>query len=283
MAMSRILVGLSIAALVPAFLLFLGWLFQRRLIYFPLRQGVPPVGEVLAGGEEVGFETEDGLKLAGWFLPAQGGGTRVCVLVFNGNAGNRAERAPLARGLSRAGLSVLLSDYRGYGGNPGRPSEVGLQADARAARAYLGARDDVDPDRIVYLGESLGAAVAVALAGERPPAALVLRSPFTSLVDVGRAHYRFLPVGALLRDRYDSMERTARLSAPLLVVAGSEDHIVPIEQSRALYQAATGPKRLVTIEGADHNDFELAVGHQLVRQVVGFIREVVQASPEEDS
>jgi fermentation-respiration switch protein FrsA (DUF1100 family) len=103
------------------------------------------------------------------------------VLVFNGNGGNRAHRAPLAAALSRSGLAVLLFDYRGYGGNPGAPTEPGLLADARAARAYLASRPGVDPGRLVYLGESLGAAVAVALAVEVPPLALVLRSPFTSL------------------------------------------------------------------------------------------------------
>ena len=125
------------------------------------------------------------------------------------------------------GLAVLLFDYRGYGGNPGHPTEEGLAADARAALGYLAGRPEVDPERVIYFGESLGAAVALRLATERPPAALVLRSPFASLAEVGRRHYPVLPVSLLLRDRYDSAALAGRLDAPLLVVAGGRDQIVP--------------------------------------------------------
>ncbi len=134
------------------------------------------------------------------------------MLVCNGNAGDRSMRADLAAALNRHGLSVLLFDYRGYGGNPGRPSEDGLAADARAAQAWLAGQPDVDPNRIAYFGESLGAAVAIGLAVQRPPAALVLRSPFTSLADVG---VRALPVaaGAAAADRPVSVDRPDRVGA----------------------------------------------------------------------
>jgi fermentation-respiration switch protein FrsA (DUF1100 family) len=163
------------------------WLLQRRLIYFPMRQDVPPVATVLPGAKEITFETADGLRLSGWFAPAAATDSQATVLVFNGNAGDRSFRAPLAAALNRAGLSVLLFDYRGYAKNPGSPSEQGLVTDARAAWADLAAREDVDAGRLVYFGESLGAAVALALAVEHPPGALVLRSPFTSTVDSPRA------------------------------------------------------------------------------------------------
>jgi uncharacterized protein len=244
------------------------WSLQRRLIYYPQPVRVPVAASVLPGSEEVAFDTEDGLRLRGWFVPGDGG---AAVLVCNGNGGNRSLRAPLAAALSRAGLSVLLFDYRGYGGNPGRPSEAGLAADARAARAWLAARDGVDPDRIVYFGESLGAAVALGLALERPPAALVLRSPFTSLADVGRLHYPWLPVGLLLVDRYPSLDRVGRLTAPLLVVAGERDRVLPAAQSRRLYQAAPEPKRFALVPGADHNDWELLAGARLLHEVLGFL------------
>jgi fermentation-respiration switch protein FrsA (DUF1100 family) len=166
--------------LLAAVVLGLIWSQQRRLIYFPWPGRLPAASSVLTGSQEIVVETEDGIHLGGWFLPAQGDSPAPAVLVCNGNGGNRALRAPLATALSRAGLSVLLFDYRGYGGNPGRPSEDGLAADARAAQAWLAARPEVDPGRIAYYGESLGAAVALRLAVERPPAALILRSPFTS-------------------------------------------------------------------------------------------------------
>lgn len=266
------MLGLAIAAGAGVLPLGMLWLFQRCLIYFPTG-AVPPAAAVLGGSHEVAFDTDDGLRLGGWYLPAAGDGTGMTVLVFNGNAGNRSLRAPLAAALSQAGLSVLLFDYRGYGGNPGRPSEMGLLADARAARRYLVSRGDVDPPRLVYLGESLGAAVAVALATEVPPAALILRSPFTSLVEVGRLHYPFLPVGLLLRDRYPAADQIRHVASPLLVVAGERDGIVPPAQSRELYETAAGSKRFVLIPGANHNDPELLMGDRFMKEVVQFLRD----------
>jgi len=184
---------LTLVATIAVLLAAVVWLCQRRLIYFPRSQDVPPVASVLLGAEEISFDTPDGLRLSGWFAPSTATVAGATVLVFNGNAGDRSFRAPLAAALNQAGLSVLLFDYRGYGRNPGSPSEKGLVTDARTARAYAAARDKVDAGRLVYFGESLGAAVAVALALEHPPAALVLRSPFTSLTDMGR---QVLPIGA---------------------------------------------------------------------------------------
>ena len=194
------------------------------------------------------------------------------MLVFNGNAGNRAYRAPLAAALHRHGLQVLLIDYRGYGGNPGTPTEKGLAADSRAARAYLAGRSDVDRSRIVYFGESLGTAVAVDLAAEHPPAAIILRSPFTSMADVGQRHYPFLPVRLLLRDRFASIDQIQRVRAPLLVIAGGRDRIVPIENSRRLYDAAAAPKTLLVLPDADHNDDELLAGDEMIRAIVRFLQ-----------
>ncbi len=192
--------------------------------------------------------------------------------MFNGNAGNRAYRSGLARAFRAHGVAVLLFDYRGYGGNEGRPTEAGLAFDARAARAYLATRADVDPQRVVYFGESLGAAVAIGLAVEHPPAALVLRSPFTSLADVGRLHYPFLPVRWLLRDRFQSLERIAHIASPVLVIAGDRDRVVPLEQSRQLYAAASAPKRLVIISGADHNDEALADGPEVIQATLQLLQ-----------
>jgi fermentation-respiration switch protein FrsA (DUF1100 family) len=252
----------------------MAWLFQRKLIYIPITGSVPPAAEFLTTAEEVVIETADGLALGAWFVGPSVEANGATVVVFNGNAGDRSFRTPLAHALSRLGFNVLLFDYRGYGGNAGGPSEKGLAADARAVIVYLEGRDDVDHDRIVYFGESLGAAVAIGLATERPPAALVLRSPFTSLVDIGRKHYRILPVRTLLRDRYPSIDRVGGLDCPILVIAGEQDGIVPPEQSRALFEAAAEPKRFVLIPGAGHNDLELLAGDELIGEMLRFLREV---------
>jgi len=256
---------------IVAAVLALIWTMQRRFMYFPTG-GVPTPGEIgLTGVEPVTFETSDGLALRGWFFAASGPSPRVTLLVFNGNAGNRAHRSPLAAALRRHGLQVLLVDYRGYGGNPGTPSENGLTVDSRAARAYLAGRPDIDPARLVYFGESLGTAVAVDLAVEHPPAALVLRSPFTSMGDLGRHHYPFLPVGLLLRDRFAAIDQIQRVRVPLLVIAGGHDRIVPIENSRRLYNAAIAPKRILVLPDADHNDYELLAGDEMIQAIVRFL------------
>ena len=246
---------------------------QRRLIYFPSRDPVPSAATLLPGGRDVVLDTEDGKRLGAWYLPAAGEERGPGVVVFNGNGGDRAGRAMLATGLSRLGLSVLLFDYRGYGGNPGTPSEKGLAADARAAQAWLAKQTQVDPDRIVYFGESLGAAVAIGLSTERPPAALVLRSPFTSLADVAKAHYPWLPVGRLLIDRYPSIDRIGSLPTPVMVIAGDRDDIVPEALSRRLYDAAPDPKRYLLVPGTGHNDPELVVGDRVLADVGRFLSE----------
>lgn len=263
--------GLVILAAAWIAIAMLAWLFQRRLIYFPMSQTVPSVRSFLAAAEDVSFPTGDGIRLGGWFFEAQDGAGRATVLVFNGNAGDRSFRTPLALALAGEGYSVLLFDYRGFGGSGGRPSEAGLMADARAARAYLAGRADVDADRIVYFGESLGSAVAVGLATEQPPAGLILRSPFTSLPEVGQHHFRILPVRLLMKDRFASIDRIGGVSCPLLVVAGDADRTVPIRYSRKLFDAAGEPKRLAVIRGADHNDAALLDGKRMLDEVLRFL------------
>ena len=247
------------------------WAGQRALIYFPTSDVPSPAAAGLPHAQVVTFETVDGLVLEGWFVPAVRPGSGHTLLVFNGNAGHRGDRAYLAAQLSARGVATFLVDYRGYGGNPGLPSEEGLARDARAALAYVGQRHDVDPARIAFFGESLGAAVALRLALEYPPAALILRSPFSSLAAIGRHHYPFLPVRWLLRDRYPSIERIAHVTCPVLVVVGEEDRVIPASDSAVLYEAAPHPKRLVTIAGADHNDEGLAVGPVLIRAITDLL------------
>jgi uncharacterized protein len=268
---AAVIVGLTLAVTLGAL-----WVFQRRLIYFP-SSAVPPIGSVLPAGEDVVLVTDDGLDLDAWFVPAPTP-SGMTVLVFNGNAGNRGDRARLATALTGHGFDVLLGDYRGYGSNPGSPTEAGLASDARAAVVYLEGRDGIDAERLVYFGESLGAAVAIGLAAERPPAALVLRSPFTSLADVASVHYPVLPMSWLLWDRYDNLERIPDIDVPVLVIAGSDDRVVPFSQSIRVFDAATGTKDTFIVEGADHNDAALTSGSGMVDAVAAFVTRVVDGT-----
>lgn len=258
-----------LVALIAAFAVL-----QRRLIYFPFREVPRPEAVGLQQVETVTFQTADGVTLNAWFLPAPQQPAPFTVIVFNGNAGNRAYRAPLAEALRRNGMAVLLFDYRGFGENAGTPSESGLALDARATRDFLSGRPDVDASRLAYFGESLGAAVALELATEHAPAALILRSPFTSMTAVGQAHYPFLPVSLLLRDRYPSIDRITHVHSPLLVIAGGLDSIVPLDQTQRLYDIAPDPKTLLVIPDADHNDEALLSGREMIDTMLGFLGEL---------
>ncbi|WNB84322.1 alpha/beta fold hydrolase [Cellulomonas sp. ATA003] len=257
-----------VVLLVAVALVILVWLGQRWLVYVPDRSAPPPAATVLTGARDVALTTSDGLTLGAWWVPPSAP-SRGAVLVAPGNGGNRAGRAGLAEALSTTGLGVLLVDYRGYGGNPGAPSEVGLARDVRAARDFLLDDAGIGAEHLLYLGESIGTGPASALAVEHPPAALVLRSPFTSLADAGRAAYG-VPVGWLLRDRYAVADDVRRVDAPVVVVHGGGDTIVPPAQSRAVAQAvrdAGGDVVEVEVPGAGHNDARLAQGPALVSAV----------------
>jgi len=230
------------------------WALQRRLIYFPDATNVPPAGEVVGGARDITLHTEDGLELDAWFVPADADpDLRMAVLLAPGNGGNRLGRADFAEELSRRGLAVLLLEYRGYGGNPGSPSEEGLVADARAGAGALEALG-FPPERTIYFGESLGTGVVAALQAKRPPAGLVLRSPFTDLAEVGSHHYPWLPVRLLLRDRFPVLEHLKRSDVPVTVVYGDRDAVVPSRLSAQVAAEAPTLVEEVVLPGADHND-----------------------------
>ncbi len=232
---------------------------------------VTPIADALPEGHEIEIMTEDGLALRSWFVAAHGDEPGPAVLVLHGNASNRSHAAPFARHLARAGYAVLVPDYRGYGGNAGQPSEHGLLADARAALNWLRTNGEIDPARIAYFGESLGTAVAVALAVEQPPAALVLRSPFTSIPDVAWDRYPIYPYRLLVRNRFDTLSRISRVDAPVLVAVGARDDLVPPEQSRLVFDRAGRPERYLELDGADHYSPELSTGGRFIEPVLDFL------------
>ncbi len=255
--------GLAIACFVVGGL----WMLQDRLIYFP----GPDPGPAPASWEVLEVESDDGLALSAWLRVDDGAIGHPLVIVFPGNAGNRAGRVPLGNRLAEAGYAVILGEFRGYGGNPGSPSEDGLISDALAIVAAAN-REGLGDGGIVYFGESLGAAVAIGAATIEAPDALVLGSPFTSLVDVGRHHYPWLPVGTLVRDAYPSLDRIQRGEVdgiPALVIGGTADGTVPIEQSRVVAEALGA--ETYEVPGADHNDPSIRSARSMVDVVVRFV------------
>jgi uncharacterized protein len=230
------------------------FLLQRRLIYFPdLR-----VPEPVAAGAAVQVEhlhTGDGLSLLAWYSPPPRPDR--CVIMFlHGNAGNIGDRAHLLARLTALGFGVMLPEYRGYGGNPGSPSEVGLMRDADAALSLLQARG-VPPNRTVLWGESLGTGIAIRLAARSRVAALILQSPYTSLVALARRQFPWIPgLRLLLRDRFDSLADIGGIRSPILVMIAGNDRVIPPEMSRSLLAAARAPVQLWEAPEADHNDLQ---------------------------
>lgn len=228
------------------------FLFQRRILFRP-DNSTPDLARVPVDGlRPMAITTEDGLSLLSWYLPPAREGCRV-VLYLHGNAGHIGHRAWRLGPLRQLGWGVLLLEYRGFGGNPGRPSESGLREDARSGLAALRAMG-IALDRIVVWGESLGSGLAVRLAGEQPVAAVILEAPYTSVAAMARLRYPFAPVDWLLLDRFDSLSAIGAVRAPVLVLHGARDRIIPVAMGRELFSAAPDPKQLWIADQAGHLD-----------------------------
>ena len=244
----------------------------NSFLYFPERRILRWPAEVGLTAREVTIETDDGERLHGWFVASEAR-SRGHVLFLHGNGGNIADRLDHASSLSRAGFDVLLFDYRGYGHSSGRPSEEGTYRDARAAREALLRQDEVEPSRVVYVGESLGGAVALALALDAPPLGVVLQSAFTSVREMAREHYPYLPA-ALVPDAYPSLSRVEKLRSPLLVLHGERDEVVPVSHGRALFEAAREPKSLRIFPGLGHNDLLERAADDYAEAIVSWLGEL---------
>jgi uncharacterized protein len=235
----------------------------NSLLYFPEREILRTPAAVPFS--EVAFDSEDGEQLHGWWAAARRSPVGH-VLLCHGNAGNIGDRVAHVELLSTAGFDVLAFDYRGYGRSSGRPDEEGTYRDARAARRALLRRPGIDATQVFYLGESLGAAVALALACEFPPAGLILQSPFTSVRAMARVHYPAIPT-SLVPDAYPSLQLVRNSRARLLVLHGDRDNIVPLAQAEALLAAAPEPKQLHVFRGLGHNDL---VGPEWARVIAAW-------------
>jgi hypothetical protein len=242
------------------------YVFQRHLLYFP-GVGRPELGDLASlGVREITLQTADGLSLLSWYLPPWDG--RPVIAYLHGNGGHIGYRAERLRWFACNRYGVLMVEYRGYGGNPGTPSESGLVADGVAALDFLGGAG-IAPNRLVIYGESLGSGVAVTLAAQREVASLILEAPFTSVAEVAQYHYSFIPASALVRDRFDSLARIGDVKAPILVIHGEQDRVVPVRFGRALFDAAAQPKELWLAREAGHEDL---VRYGAFEAVLDFLR-----------
>jgi len=232
---------------------------DKPFIYHPEREIQATPESVGLSYDDVYFKTADGVSLNGWFVP--GPDPSKVMIWFHGNGGNMSHRVKRLRLFhDELGLSVFLFDYREYGRSGGSVSEEGTYQDAQAALRYLKTRTGLLANRIIYFGHSLGSAVAVHLAVEAPPRALILESPITSIDDMARVKLPYLPVGFMIHDKYDAFSRIGKVHAPLLVLHGDRDEVVPFDQGRRLFEAANPPKVFYVIPDAHHNDTFTAGG-----------------------
>ena len=256
----------AIALLYAIALAGLYWL-QGRLVY-PLEQiEALKNAELEAKTEAATVRTEDGLDLTiRYKAPPEK--TTPTIILFHGNGEDLTQRGHIALEMIEAGYGVLLAEYRGYGGNPGKPREAGLYADARAAYAHASAHST----NIVLHGYSLGSGVATQLASEAKISALILEAPFTSIVDVAAKRFRLFPVRTLARDRYENLAKIASIDAPLLIYGGTADGVIPPAHFQRLFDAARGNKRLALIESADHLDAWTMGGREHVMQFLASLQ-----------
>ncbi len=239
------------AAAAYALLLVTAYLAQRKLMYFPDTMRVQPAQVGLADVEERVLKTPDGERIIAWYGQAKPG--QPTLLYFHGNGGSLAIRAPRIARFMAEGWGVYMLTYRGYGGGSGKPTEVDNVADARLAYGAL-VLEGVPPGSIIAYGESLGSGIAVRIGIEREVAGVILDAPYTSIVDLASGAYPFLPLRAILIDRYETTKYIANLRVPLLILHGERDGVVPVEMGRELARLANEPKRLMVFPNGGHSN-----------------------------
>jgi uncharacterized protein len=274
--MRAALMGLGVLAACYILSATLLYLLQRRILYRPDRRLPDLAGAGLPDVQQMTVTTSDGLALLAWYLPPAGPNDPV-VLYLHGNAAHIGHRAYRLGPFQRLGWGVLLLEYRGYGGNSGRPSEAGLMIDAHAGLATLQKMGFPLPAIMVW-GESLGTGPAVQLAVEHKVGALLLESPYTSIADIARLRYRLFPVDWLLLDRFDSLRNVKNVQAPVLVMHGVHDDIVPVAMGRAVFAAAPEPKQLWIAPDAGHLDLVEAGAIETAGRFVAQLDRVTVAS-----
>ena len=241
---------------------------QPKMLYFPTSEIEQTPAAIGLSFDEVNLKTADGLTIAAWHIPAPD--ARAVLLFCHGNAGNISHRLDSIRIFHDLGLSVLIFDYRGYGRSEGEPTEKGTYLDAEAAWNFLVKEKGIDPARMVIFGRSLGSAVAAELAMRRKAGALIIESGFTSIPDLGRKYYPYMPVSLITRFHYATIDKVSSLALPKLFIHSPEDEIIPYDQGMRLFEKAAEPKEFMKLRG-DHNEGYLLSGELYINGLQQFI------------
>ena len=252
------------------------YFFQPKLIFFPHNELEATPALISLQYEDISLTTTDNEVLNAWWIPHHE--AKATLLFLHGNAGNISHRLDSINVFHQLGLSVLIIDYRGYGHSTGEPSEQGTYIDAETAWHYLITEKDIESDNIIIFGRSLGGAVATWLAEKQPPAGLIVESSFTSIADMGKHYYPYLPTSLLARIKYSSIDRIANIKTPTLFIHSKYDEIIPYKYgkqlfSEALKETSTAKSFLDTIGG--HNDGFLLSGKQYIDGLNRFITDIV--------
>lgn len=246
---------ISIAGIIlfAYFLISLGLYFnQDKILYHPYEEIESTPSDLLLDFEDIQFESSDGVKLTGWFIPAEN--SELTVLFCHGNAGNISHRLASISIFNELGVNTFIFDYRGYGGSEGKPGEQGTYLDAKAAYRWLTEQKNIPPEKIIIFGRSLGGAIAAQLASVTDPAGVVLESTFTSYIDAGKAIYPYIPIPKFFaKYRYDTLSYIKKINSPVMLIHSTEDRLIPFRFAETLYENASEPKRLIEITG-DHNN-----------------------------
>ena len=262
----------NIVYIVVAVVFVFGYLryFEHRSLYFPMEEIEVVPSAIGLAYEDVYFETEDGVKINAWFVAAEN--SEYTLLFSHGNGGNISHRVEKIGMLNKLGLDVFIFDYRGYGKSSGRPSEKGFYRDMQAAYNYLVSEKNIQPERIIPYGESLGGPVAVDLASRKKVRALITESAFSSTVDMARALYPLFPA-FFISAKFDSVSRIKGLNIPKLIIHSKNDDIVPFAQSVKLFKAAPEPKKHLVLVGS-HNSCYMDSRHEYVKGISEFLEKI---------
>ncbi len=271
------MIGIIIAA---AVILYVGvlitmYFLQPSLVYFPSRTIESTPNDIGLDYEEVTLKTDDGVEIAGWFIPAPQ--ARATLLFCHGNGGNISHRLESIEQFHRLHLSVFIFDYHGYGKSGGHPGEKETYLDAKAAWNYLTATRGISPDSIIIFGRSLGGAVASWLASRHQSKLVIIESSFLSLPDIGAYHYPFLPVKLLARFKYNTKDRLTEIKAPILFIHSPEDDVAPYAQGKKLYELAGEPKEFLQISGR-HNEGYIQSDAEYRRGIEAFLNKYLTPS-----